>query len=81
MSKKGRVITLGIFDKIIIKFILIYYIFLKKGTIELSHEKKIVSSSLYPCLKTIEIHLNRIFKKNGEYEFLKRALDGMMEKF
>ncbi|CAF0913103.1 unnamed protein product [Brachionus calyciflorus] len=49
-------------------------------TIELSHEKKIVSSSLYPCLKTIESHLNGILK-NCEYEFLKKALDGMMEKF
>ncbi|CAF1080188.1 unnamed protein product [Brachionus calyciflorus] len=50
------------------------------STIELSHEKKIVSSSLYPCLKTIDSHLNGILK-NGEYEFIKRALDGMMEKF
>ena len=46
----------------------------------MTHEKKIVSSSLYPCLKTIESHLNGILK-NGEYEFIKRALDGMMEKF
>ncbi|CAF0910550.1 unnamed protein product [Brachionus calyciflorus] len=47
--------------------------------IELSHEMKIVSSSLYPCLKTIESHLNGILK-NGGYEFLYRALDGMMGK-
>lgn len=46
----------------------------------MSYEKKVSSSSLYPCFKTIESDLTSALK-NKKFDFLKDALNGMMEKF